>query len=121
MKTVFNFILLAALAESAVAQKSTPLQRLAALVDYIAADYPGAVKDGKVLAESEYAEQKGMVKEARTVSGAVTAPAGRDAARPLLNAKIDQLEKDVLGLASEQVVAADCRAIHAQLLDDYGL
>ena len=39
-------------------------QQVAALVDYIAADYPAAVKDGQVVDESEYAEQRNLIEEA---------------------------------------------------------
>ena len=70
MKTVFNFIfvwgLLALPAGGAArAQRATPLERLAALTDYVAADYAGAVRDGKILAASEYEEQRGLIAEAR--------------------------------------------------------
>ncbi|MFI5290516.1 MAG: hypothetical protein ACHQ17_12740, partial [Polyangia bacterium] len=75
MKSVFNFIsrplaigpalaialgLGLALPAVARAQTATPLDRMASLVDYVAADYPGAVKNGKVLVASEWAEQEGM-------------------------------------------------------------
>jgi high-affinity iron transporter len=121
MKTVFNFILLASLAASARAQKSTPLEKLASLVDYIAADYPGAVKDGKVIAESEFKEQQGMIAEAHEVFLGLHPTAGHEAARLALSTELGVLEKDVIGRASEDRIAADCRQIHKRLLDDYGL
>ncbi len=40
-------------------------QRLAALVDYIGADYAGAVRGGRVLVESEYEEQTRFAADAR--------------------------------------------------------
>ena len=37
---------------------ATPLQRLQQMVDYIAVDYPGAVRDGQVINDTEYEEMQ---------------------------------------------------------------
>ncbi|MGZ3439880.1 MAG: c-type cytochrome, partial [Polyangia bacterium] len=131
MKTVINFIsrrvvplvgLLALLpAGAALAQRATPLERLAALTDYVAADYAGAVRDGKIVAESEYDEQRGLLAEARTLAASLTPSPGHEAAGDALEAEVRALVHDVDVKASEQVVAADCRAVHKRLIDDYGL
>ncbi len=123
MKTVFNFILLACLSGIAAAEEPgrDSTARLAALVDYVAADYPGAVKNGKVVAESEFQEQQGMIAEAHTVFLGLQPTPGHEAARLQLSTELGVLEKDVLGRAAEQRIADDCRAIHKRLLDDYGL
>ena len=40
-------------------------QRVAQVVDYVAADYAGAVRDGQVIEASEYAEQADLLAAAR--------------------------------------------------------
>ena len=70
LKTIFNIRLLLLIGwlwplsvhagEDGVARQT---QQVAALVDYIAADYPAAVKDGRVLDESEYAEQRNLIED----------------------------------------------------------
>src|SRR5205823_2237873 len=88
MKTVFNFIfalgLGAMLAAPARAEGPSTLERLASLVDYVAADYPGAVKDGKVIAEAEFKEQQTTVAEAQTLAREVRPSKGHEAAQALL-------------------------------------
>ena len=125
MKTVLNFILsalfLAAVGAPAHAQRATPLERLASLTDYVAADYAGAVRDGKILAASEYEEQLGLIAEARTLAASLSPSPGHEPARAALDADVGKLVRDVDAKASEQIVAADCRAIHKRLIDDYGL
>ena len=106
---------------AAHAQTAGPLERLASLADYVAADYAGAVHDGKVIAASEYDEQRGLLAEAHKLAH------GHSDGRPrgwLLrstpNAK--KLIADVDRKASvEAQVVADCRAVHKRLIDDYGL
>jgi len=127
LKTVFKIIFVSAAAalllapKAARAQKATPLERLAALTDYVAADYAGAVRDGKILAQSEYDEQRGLIAEARAVAATLTPTPGHEAARAALDGDVQKLVRDVDAKASEETVAADCRAVHKRLLDDYGL
>src|SRR5262249_35829361 len=125
LKTVINFIcvslLLAAAGPVAHAQRATPLERLAALTDYVAADYAGAVRDGKILAASESEEQRGLIAEARTIAATLSPSPGHEPARPALDAEVQKLVGDVDAKAPEAVVAADCRAVNKRLIDDYGL
>jgi high-affinity iron transporter len=125
MKTVFNFTLAAGLLAIAVANAAadepSSLARLAATVDYVAADYPGAVKDGRVLAESEYREQQQMVAEARSLAREVRPSSGHESAAALLLAELGNLQVDVVAKKPEQVIAADARAVHKRLIDDFGL
>jgi high-affinity iron transporter len=121
LKTVINFIFVLGLASAAQAQRATPLERLAALTDYVAADYAGAVRDGKILAASEYEEQRGLIAEARTIAATLSPTAGHDEARAALAAEVGKLVADVDAKAPEAVVAADCRAVGKRLVDDYGL
>jgi high-affinity iron transporter len=129
LKTVINFIFvcltlaatLLAPAGAARAQRATPLERLAALTDYVAADYAGAVRDGKILAASEYDEQRGLIAEARTLAASLAPLPGHEAARAALDGDVAKLVRDVDAKAPESAVAADCRALHKRLIDDYGL
>src|SRR5205823_5246784 len=97
------------------------LERLAALVDYVAADYPGAVQGGRVVAETELAEQEGMLSEARTMAARLEPVAGRAQAPAALARELDALVALVHAHASEDQVAAACRVVHKRLLDDFGL
>jgi len=47
-----------------VTPESENIRRLAAILDYVAADYGGAVEDGKVTNEGEYEEQRSFMKDA---------------------------------------------------------
>lgn len=125
LKTVFKIIFVSAalsvVAAAAHAQGATPLERLAALTDYVAADYAGAVRDGKILAQSEYDEQRGLIAEARTIAASLSPARGHEAAGDALEAEVAKLVRDVDAKAPEETIAADCRAVHKRLLDDYGL
>jgi high-affinity iron transporter len=135
VKTVFNFILFAALVGAAHAAEpptSSPtsapanspakaIERLAALVDYVAADYPGAVLNGTVLSESELAEQQGMLSEAAGLARAAAPLDGHAGAANALARELETLVGDVRAHAHQDRVAADCRSVHKRLIDDYGL
>jgi high-affinity iron transporter len=114
MKMVFNFILLAIWAAPAAAVEQGEIQRLAALADYVAADYPGAVQKGKVVAQSEYDEQRGLIAEARLLVKKLPSP-------ERLDADLQKLSSDVEARADEALVAADCRVLHKRLIDENGL
>lgn len=109
------------LAGRARAQSSTPLERLAALADYVAADYNGAVRDGKILAASEYEEQRGLIAQARTLAATIKPTPGHESAAAALDGELGTLVAAVERKAPEAEVAADCRAVHKRLIDDYGL
>ncbi|HEY7956061.1 MAG TPA: FTR1 family protein, partial [Polyangia bacterium] len=70
---------------------------------------------------SEWAEQEGMVAEARRVATELRPLSGHQAAAPALAAGVEALAHDVGALAAPETVARDCRAIHKLLLDGYGL
>src|SRR5581483_2372076 len=109
MKTVFIFILGAA---AAVAPPGpSPVEKVAGLIDYLAADYPGAVKDGRVVAPGEDGEQGGLLEEAKRLAQAGAA----------LSAELDAVDRAFAGRASEQELAAACQKVHRRLVDDYGL
>src|SRR5262245_5862421 len=61
-------VLFAAPARAGSTGDATPLERLAALVDYIGADYAGAVKAGQVIAQAEYDEQGSLITEVQRLA-----------------------------------------------------
>lgn len=108
----------------AAADADTPqrkVERLASLADYVAADYPGAVKDGRILSPTEYEEQLSLIVEGGALGAELKPLAGHQAAPALLAAELKRLRDDVAARAAEAVVAADCRGVHRRLIDDYGL
>ena len=92
--------------------------RLAAIVSYVVADYPGAVKDGKVLAEAEYAEQQNLLGEgARIIAGL---PASSSVREHLL-AAFGAVQHAVDTKAGEPELASAGRAVHRLLREELGL
>ena len=82
------------------------------LLDYIAVDYAGAVADGKVVRESEYAE---MTEFAQTAADTLsTLPAG--ASRSKLQADAAALKTLVADKAQARLVAEKAHALAAELL-----
>ena len=74
-------LLLASLAGIAAAPPSpspsqADAQRAIHLLDYLAVDYPGAVRDGRIASQSEYAEQLQLAGELRRELGVLGAGAG---------------------------------------------
>jgi high-affinity iron transporter len=98
-----------------------PAERLAAVAAYIAADYPGAVKNGQVVADSEYREQRGLIAEAASLVAELSPSAGGTHARDALRDAVARLSKDVDARADAAQVANDCRVINRRLLDDFNL
>ncbi len=71
-------------ASPTAADEPDPFAPILHALDYLAVDYPGAVKDGKVLDQGEYAEQvefatsvRGMIAPASSAQSATGAPAKR--------------------------------------------
>ncbi len=125
LKTIFNIRLLlligwllpwTAHAEEEAATRQT--QQVASLVEYIAADYPGAVKDGKVLDESEYAEQRNLLEEA---SKLLPKLGGSDSDQARLVEALGAVRVAVETKAAGELVGARCRAVRQILKDAYRL
>jgi len=127
VKLIFNIILMGVLIHGsgrpvfADADPKRSAERLASLVSYVAADYPGAVRDGKVIAPAELDEQAGMLSQAKALAkGLVPLPNKSDAAT-LLDAELTALETAFRDKRPEAELAAASRKILARLLSDYGL
>ena len=107
-----------AVASSGGAEES-PVNRLAAIVDYLCADYPGAVADGRILSPAEYQEQRGLLEEARSL--VVMAAPAQGRTRTALAADVERLIRDFGRKAPEASVAADSQGLLTELFDGYGL
>ncbi len=89
-------------------------QRLVALVDYVGGDYRGAVRQGRVIDDSEYQEQLRFAADARAL-----AP-GLHADPPLL-AALAELERLVHAKADPDLVRKACRAAREAAVTCFGL
>ena len=122
MKTVFifNLALLGLALRPASARADAPrTDELAAIVAYVVADYPGAVKDGRVLAESEYAEQRGLLDEAAQLAAAL--PELAPGHRGRLVAAVGAMRDAVAGRKADRDVADAGRRVRGLLLEEWGL
>jgi high-affinity iron transporter len=88
-------------------------QQLVALIDYVAADYPRAVSHGKVALDSEFEEQKGLLKDADELAQALPA-AGVEIGKPL-----HAIQAQVAAVAEGDAVAASILTLRTQLIAAY--
>lgn len=98
------------------AELARSTQQVAALVDYVAADYPQAVRDGQIVEQSEYAEQQNLIGEARKL--AVTLGG---AAQATLAAQLEAVGAAVAAKAPAGEVQQRCRAVRQTLKDSFAL
>ena len=85
------------------------------LLDYIAVDYPGAVKGGKVVSEAEYKEMVEFAGSVRERVGALPA----NPAKARLTAETDQLRAAVGRKAAPGEVATLAHALASDLISAY--
>ena len=117
---IFNLVFLTCLAGAAHGDDAAPrtAERLAAIVAYVVADYPGAVKDHAVLAEDEYKEQGGLLAEGAQIAQAL---GGTPAAQEKLAKGFSTLQQRFADKADEPQLAAAGRSVHQLLLDEFNL
>ena len=111
-------------AHSSTAQSDVPdpVRRIAALLDYVAADYGQAVRDGAVLNEAEYREQVAFLEDARRLVPRL--PRGADDRSEVLgdlDAAIGSLLEQVDKKATADVVTRGCQRLRQQIIDSYGV
>lgn len=107
---------LAALIFSGVSQASeADVKRVWQILDYLAVDYAGAVKDGKVVSQSEYDEMKEFVRTARTKIEGLEAK-GEKAA---LIAQATELEAAIGARAEASKVGTLSKALAKHLVAAY--
>lgn len=95
---------------------SSDAQRLVSLLDYVAADYGGAVRDGVVASADEYAEQVRFVSDAREIAHDL-AGSGDD---PLVR-EVDAIAREVDRKAPAVTVAAACRRLREAIVARFAL
>ncbi|WP_246172165.1 cytochrome c/FTR1 family iron permease [Nitrospirillum amazonense] len=97
------------------AAEPAPAQTIWRLLDYVAVDYAGAVADGQVTSESEYAEQAEFAASARErMAGLPPTPV-----LPQLQAQADALKAAIAAKAPPAEVAGLARALGRDLLAAY--
>ncbi|HEY9091542.1 FTR1 family protein [Parasphingorhabdus sp.] len=108
------FLFAACLPASAQA-KAGDVQTIWRLLDYIAVDYPGAVEDGKVISEAEYAE---MIEFSESAAKRIAElPAASD--RAALIAQANDMKIAIADKAPATKVAQDARLLANNLLRGY--
>ncbi|MES2326233.1 MAG: cytochrome c/FTR1 family iron permease [Pseudomonadota bacterium] len=116
MRRVFLLILVALL--PVAAHGATPkddVQTAWRLLDYLAVDYGGAVRDGRVISKSEYAEMREF---SATVEAQLRSLPAKSQKAALVG-KAQGLEQAIDGKASPDRVAAIARGLGADLLAAY--
>jgi high-affinity iron transporter len=104
---------------SAPAPDGGDAQRLVSLVDYIAGDYPMAVRDGAVVSPAEYDEQLTFAADARRLAGQLLGgqPSPDD---PLLG-HLAEVDARLRARAPAASVAEACRAAREEAVARFGL
>lgn len=93
-----------------------PLHRLVAILDYIGADYPAAVSEGRILDKLEFEEQIAFARAARDIA------AGLDSPLPLeLQSQLAELERLCESAAPVTVVAELTKTARRGLVEAFGL
>jgi high-affinity iron transporter len=113
-------VFFAAAAPPANAQVDPPA-RLAAIADYVAADYAGAVFNGRVLAAGEYQELRGLLEEARSLTVLAQPREGRADVKAKLLAAVERLIGDFGTKQAESIIHLDSGQVVALLFEAYGL
>ncbi|HKA89270.1 MAG TPA: FTR1 family protein [Haliangiales bacterium] len=91
------------------------VRRLAAILDYVAADYGGTVKDGAILDATEYQEQLSFLRDAKDLARKLPQSADETAAA------VEALEALVHDRAPGDKLGEAARALRRTLLDRTGL
>jgi high-affinity iron transporter len=109
-------------APAPAAPDGSDVQRLVALLDYIAADYGGAVAAGRVVDTFEYEEQQRFVQDVRQITTGLieTREGGVPASDPLVGG-IGSVADLVAAKADPAEVAARCHAVKAAIVERFGL
>jgi high-affinity iron transporter len=99
------------------------VQRLVAVLDYVAGDYPRAVHDGQAVSDDEFEEQMRFAQDARILAQTALRTHEHDA-----DPASDPLTRDVQEIASLMAAKADgaavsarCQAVRAAAAERFGL
>ncbi len=112
---VFLLLVVAGCTPTAMAQPvggaDEDLRRLCAILDYVAADYGGAVKDGQILDAGEYKEQLTFLRDATALAAKI----------PDAQAGVAEVAKMVDDKADPAKLGEAARGLRRHLLDSHGL
>lgn len=101
-------------APPALAQ-TTPAQTVWRLLDYVAVDYPEAIKDGKIVNDAEYAEMQ----EFSATASKLISDLPATSAKADLNRQAAALQQNIAAKASADVIATSARSLAASLIKAY--
>jgi high-affinity iron transporter len=105
--------------DAPVALDGGDAQRLVALVDYIAADYPLAVRDGAVASAAEYEEQLTFAADARRLAGQLLG--GQPSPDEPLLVHLGEVDARLKARAPAPAVAEACRAAREEAIARFAL
>nr|MBA3563720.1 FTR1 family protein [Gammaproteobacteria bacterium] len=92
-------------------------QSIVAALDYVAIDYPEAVRDGRIVNDAEYAEQRDFAATVLQLLGSLPAEPGREA----LAGQATALATAIESLAPAAEIAQLCRGLATQVIRTYGV
>ncbi|OYU86622.1 MAG: iron permease [Bradyrhizobiaceae bacterium PARB1] len=98
-----------------VSAQILPAQTIWRLLDYVAVDYPKAVRDGRIVSQSEYDEMKEFSAAASKLIGELP----ETAARADLRARANALHDVITAKAAPAVVTAAARGLTVELVKAY--
>lgn len=108
-------LLASALVATPARGETASVQTAWRLLDYIAVDYRGAVRDGKVISPTEFAEMTEFAATAHAMMAALPA----SGAKPDLQRQAAWLEKLIADKAADGTIATTARALAADLIKAY--
>ncbi len=108
-------LLVCAFAASLVRADTASVQIAWRLLDYIAVDYPGAVQDGRIVSQGEFAEMTESAASAHERIGALP----KSGAKAALQLRAATLQTLVAGKAPAPTVALAARSLAADLIKTY--
>ena len=115
MRLIWVFLSLTFLVVRVAEAESPPVQVTWRLLDYVAVDYAGAVADGKVISEAEYAEMNEFASAARTRIEALP----ESEAKPKLIERAKALQSAIAARADSTEVARTARDLAGSLIAAY--
>jgi high-affinity iron transporter len=105
--------------QAALAPDGGDAQRLVSLVDYIAGDYPMAVRDGAVVSQAEYDEQLTFAADARRLAGQLLG--GQPSPDEPLLVHLSAVDVRLKARGPAAAVAEACRAAREEAIARFGL
>ncbi len=115
MRVFIYFLLINVLALVPVRADTATVQIAWRLLDYIAVDYPGAVRDGKIVSQTEFAEMTEFAASAHHQIAELPA----SATKAELQSRAAALQRLIAAKATGEQVATTARSLAVDLLSGY--